>query len=201
MAAWTFHVRSPFVCNWRKKVILEDLCKLTNQISNTNCVTECFNQMFKNCQWFLYEKLYLCFLSSMLFGNLYVYFDWKGKTEISGNMMVWKSYLFMFTLLLMLISTYLITTKHNKSCLFTYSQMTIFQNKFFSPSHLYIFGFVSITFFFFFFTDKDRKIMFTALLVISALGTLSFLALRKVCQLEEALSEEEGQSLLSARLM
>uniref|UniRef100_A0A671SIL7 Major facilitator superfamily domain containing 11 n=1 Tax=Sinocyclocheilus anshuiensis TaxID=1608454 RepID=A0A671SIL7_9TELE len=24
---------------------------------------------------------------SMLFGNLYVYFDWKGKTEISGNMM------------------------------------------------------------------------------------------------------------------
>ncbi|ROL49482.1 UNC93-like protein MFSD11 [Anabarilius grahami] len=69
---------------------------------------------------------------SMLFGNLYVYFDWKGKTEIS---------------------------------------------------------------------DKDRKIMFTALLVISALGTLSFLALRKVCQLEEALSEEEGQSLLSARLI
>uniref|UniRef100_A0A671SHH1 UNC93-like protein MFSD11 n=1 Tax=Sinocyclocheilus anshuiensis TaxID=1608454 RepID=A0A671SHH1_9TELE len=25
---------------------------------------------------------------SMLFGNLYVYFDWKGKTEISGNMML-----------------------------------------------------------------------------------------------------------------
>ncbi|XP_073675785.1 UNC93-like protein MFSD11 isoform X2 [Garra rufa] len=68
---------------------------------------------------------------SMLFGNLYVYFDWKGKTEIS---------------------------------------------------------------------DIDRKIMFTALLVISVLGTLSFLALRKVHQQEEALSEEEGQSLLSARL-
>ncbi|XP_077069496.1 UNC93-like protein MFSD11 isoform X2 [Siphateles boraxobius] len=69
---------------------------------------------------------------SMLFGNLYVYFDWKGKTEIS---------------------------------------------------------------------DKDRKIMFTALLVISAIGTLSFLALRKVFQLEEALTEEEGQSLLSTRLI
>ncbi|XP_016105310.1 UNC93-like protein MFSD11, partial [Sinocyclocheilus grahami] len=68
---------------------------------------------------------------SMLFGNLYVYFDWKGKTEIS---------------------------------------------------------------------DRDRKIMFIALLVISALGTLSFLALRKVCQQEEVLSEEEGQSLLSTRL-
>uniref|UniRef100_A0A9J8A098 UNC93-like protein MFSD11 n=1 Tax=Cyprinus carpio carpio TaxID=630221 RepID=A0A9J8A098_CYPCA len=68
---------------------------------------------------------------SMLFGNLYVYFDWKGKTEIS---------------------------------------------------------------------DRDRKIMFIALLVISALGTLSFLALRKVCQQEELLSEEEGQSLLSTRL-
>ncbi|KTF71258.1 hypothetical protein cypCar_00045616 [Cyprinus carpio] len=48
--------------------------------------------------------------------------------------------------------------------------------------------------------NKDRKIMFTALLVISALGTLSFLALRKVCQQEEILSEEEGQYLLSARL-
>uniref|UniRef100_A0A8C2KEM7 UNC93-like protein MFSD11 n=1 Tax=Cyprinus carpio TaxID=7962 RepID=A0A8C2KEM7_CYPCA len=68
---------------------------------------------------------------SMLFGNLYVYFDWKGKTEIS---------------------------------------------------------------------DRDRKIMFIALLVISALGTLSFLALRKVCQQEELLSEEEGHSLLSTRL-
>lgn len=42
--------------------------------------------------------------------------------------------------------------------------------------------------------------MFIALLVISALGTLSFLALRKVCQQEEVLSEEEGQSLLSTRL-
>uniref|UniRef100_A0A673MNK0 UNC93-like protein MFSD11 n=1 Tax=Sinocyclocheilus rhinocerous TaxID=307959 RepID=A0A673MNK0_9TELE len=34
-------------------------------------------------------------------------------------------------------------------------------------------------------TDRDRTIMFIALLVISALGTLSFLALRKVCQQEE----------------
>ncbi|XP_051572281.1 UNC93-like protein MFSD11 isoform X3 [Myxocyprinus asiaticus] len=69
---------------------------------------------------------------SMVFGNLYVYFDWNGKTEIS---------------------------------------------------------------------DNDRKIMFVALLVISVLGTLSFLALRKVRELEDALSEEEGQSLLSARLI
>ncbi|XP_055046062.2 UNC93-like protein MFSD11 [Misgurnus anguillicaudatus] len=69
---------------------------------------------------------------SMLFGNLYVYFDWKGKTDIS---------------------------------------------------------------------DKDRKIMFTALLVISVLGTVSFLFLRKAREMEEALSEEECQSLLSTPLM
>ncbi|TRZ04279.1 hypothetical protein DNTS_003230 [Danionella cerebrum] len=69
---------------------------------------------------------------SMLFGNLYIYFDWKGKAEIS---------------------------------------------------------------------DADRKIIFAALLVISLLGTLSFLALRKVRQLEDAQSEEEGQSLLSARVI
>ncbi|XP_030646249.1 UNC93-like protein MFSD11 [Chanos chanos] len=67
---------------------------------------------------------------SMLFGNLYVYFDWKGKTEI---------------------------------------------------------------------TEGDRRTMFVALLVISVLGTLSFLVLRKTGQQEEQLSEEEGQSLLSAR--
>ncbi|XP_072532502.1 UNC93-like protein MFSD11 [Salminus brasiliensis] len=70
---------------------------------------------------------------SMLFGNLYVYLDWKGKTEIS---------------------------------------------------------------------DGDRRIMFIALLVTSVLGTLSFLILRKSQQLEEeVLSEEEGRSLLSSRLI
>ncbi|KAI4892196.1 hypothetical protein NFI96_005503 [Prochilodus magdalenae] len=70
---------------------------------------------------------------SMLFGNLYVYLDWKGKTEIS---------------------------------------------------------------------DRDRRIMFIALLVSSVLGTLSFLILRKSGhQEEEVLSEEEGQSLLSSRLI
>ncbi|XP_026785699.2 UNC93-like protein MFSD11 [Pangasianodon hypophthalmus] len=71
---------------------------------------------------------------SMLFGNLYVYIDWKGKTDIS---------------------------------------------------------------------DGDRKTMFIALLVTSVLGTLSFLFLRKSSQLEEEdiLSEEEGQSLLSSRLI
>ncbi|XP_056608818.1 UNC93-like protein MFSD11 isoform X2 [Triplophysa dalaica] len=65
---------------------------------------------------------------SMLCGNLYVYFDWRGKTEIS---------------------------------------------------------------------DRDRQIMFTALLVISVVGTLTFLILRKTREMEDAVSEEEGQSLLS----
>ncbi|XP_058233642.1 UNC93-like protein MFSD11 isoform X2 [Hemibagrus wyckioides] len=71
---------------------------------------------------------------SMLFGNLYVYIDWKGKSDIS---------------------------------------------------------------------DKDRKTMFIALLVTSAIGTLSFLFLRKSSQEEEedVLSDEEGQPLLSSRMI
>ncbi|KAM9494216.1 UNC93-like protein MFSD11 isoform 2-T2 [Clarias gariepinus] len=69
---------------------------------------------------------------SLLFGNLYVYIDWKEKTEIS---------------------------------------------------------------------DSDRKMMFVALLVISLLGTLSFLFLRKSNQEEEedVLSEVEDQALLSSQ--
>ncbi|XP_060799089.1 UNC93-like protein MFSD11 isoform X1 [Neoarius graeffei] len=71
---------------------------------------------------------------SMLFGNLFVYIDWKGKTVIS---------------------------------------------------------------------DEDRKKMFIALLITSGLGTLSFLFLRKSSQEEEEdfLHEEEGQPLLSSRLI
>lgn len=69
---------------------------------------------------------------SMLFGNLYIYFDWNGRTEIS---------------------------------------------------------------------DSGRKNIFLFLLVASVLGTLSFLVLRKSHHEEEMLSEEEGQSLLSARVM
>ncbi|XP_029283969.1 UNC93-like protein MFSD11 [Cottoperca gobio] len=69
---------------------------------------------------------------SMLFGNLYIYFDWNGRTEIS---------------------------------------------------------------------DSSRKNIFLSLLVTSVLGTLSFLVLRKSHHEEELLSEEEGQSLLSARGM
>ncbi|XP_054463257.1 UNC93-like protein MFSD11 [Anoplopoma fimbria] len=69
---------------------------------------------------------------SMLFGNLYVYFDWNGRTEIS---------------------------------------------------------------------DSSRKNIFLSLLVASVLGTLSFLVLRKSHDEEEMLSEEEGQSLLSTRVM
>lgn len=69
---------------------------------------------------------------SMLFGNLYIYFDWNGRTEIS---------------------------------------------------------------------DSSRKNIFLFLLVASVLGTLSFLVLRKSHHEEEMLSEEEGQSLLSARVM
>ncbi|KAM9391920.1 UNC93-like protein MFSD11 [Pholidichthys leucotaenia] len=69
---------------------------------------------------------------SMLFGNLYIYFDWKGKTEIS---------------------------------------------------------------------DVSRRIIFLSLTVVSVLGTLSFLLLRKSLHQEELLSEEEGRSLLGARQM
>ncbi|XP_074512129.1 UNC93-like protein MFSD11 [Sebastes fasciatus] len=69
---------------------------------------------------------------SMLFGNLYIYFDWNGRTEIS---------------------------------------------------------------------DSSRKNIFLSLLVASVLGTLSFLVLRKSHPDEEMLSEEEGQSLLSTRVM
>ncbi|KAL6102580.1 uncharacterized protein ACO6RY_02163 [Pungitius sinensis] len=70
---------------------------------------------------------------SMLFGNLYIYLDWNGKTEIS---------------------------------------------------------------------DSSRKNLFLSLLVASALGTLSFLALRRShADEDELLSEEEGQSLLSTRLI
>lgn len=69
---------------------------------------------------------------SMIFGNLYIYFEWNGKTEI---------------------------------------------------------------------TERSRKNVFLSLLVASALGTLSFLVLRKSQTEEDMLSEEEGQSLLSTRMM
>ncbi|XP_070838160.1 UNC93-like protein MFSD11 [Chaetodon trifascialis] len=70
---------------------------------------------------------------SMLFGNLYIYFDWNGKAEIS---------------------------------------------------------------------DSSRKNIFLSLLVASILGTLSFLLLgNSHHHEEEMLSEEEGQSLLSTRVM
>uniref|UniRef100_A0A8C7XE18 UNC93-like protein MFSD11 n=1 Tax=Oryzias sinensis TaxID=183150 RepID=A0A8C7XE18_9TELE len=69
---------------------------------------------------------------SMLFGNLYIYLDWNGETDIS---------------------------------------------------------------------ESSRRNIFLFLLVASVLGTLSFLVLRKSHNEEEMLSEEEGQSLLSARTM
>lgn len=69
---------------------------------------------------------------SMLFGNLYIYFDWNGRTEIS---------------------------------------------------------------------DSSRRNIFLSLLVTSVLGTLSFLVLRQSSHEEEMISEEEGQALLSTRMM
>uniref|UniRef100_A0A3Q3L200 UNC93-like protein MFSD11 n=1 Tax=Mastacembelus armatus TaxID=205130 RepID=A0A3Q3L200_9TELE len=68
---------------------------------------------------------------SMLFGNVYIYFDWNGRTEIP---------------------------------------------------------------------DSSRRNIFLSLVVISILGTLSFLVLRKSHQEEDMLSEEEGQSLLSTHM-
>lgn len=50
-------------------------------------------------------------------------------------------------------------------------------------------------------SESNRKTIFLSLLVTSILGTLSFLALRKGHREEEMLSEEEGQSLLSTRMM
>uniref|UniRef100_A0A665VF52 UNC93-like protein MFSD11 n=1 Tax=Echeneis naucrates TaxID=173247 RepID=A0A665VF52_ECHNA len=48
-------------------------------------------------------------------------------------------------------------------------------------------------------SESSRKTIFLSLLVISILGTLSFLVLRKSHQEEDILSEEEGQSLLSTQ--
>lgn len=51
-------------------------------------------------------------------------------------------------------------------------------------------------------SDRSRKTIFIGLLVTSVLGTLSFLALRKTLPTEEEmLNEEEGQPLLSSRMM
>lgn len=50
-------------------------------------------------------------------------------------------------------------------------------------------------------SDSSRKNIFLSLLVVSILGTLSFLVLRKGHHEEEMLSEEEGQSLLSTPMM
>ncbi|XP_077474277.1 UNC93-like protein MFSD11 isoform X3 [Stigmatopora argus] len=51
-------------------------------------------------------------------------------------------------------------------------------------------------------SDSSRKIIFLSLLVASVVGTLCFLALRRThLPEEEMLSEEEGQSLLSTRVV
>ncbi|XP_015215546.1 UNC93-like protein MFSD11 isoform X2 [Lepisosteus oculatus] len=68
---------------------------------------------------------------SMLFGNLYIYFDWNGKITV---------------------------------------------------------------------TDKDRMTVFVVLLVLSLLGTLSFIVLRKNCDPDEA-PNEENDSLLPASMI
>uniref|UniRef100_A0A674MMA9 UNC93-like protein MFSD11 n=1 Tax=Takifugu rubripes TaxID=31033 RepID=A0A674MMA9_TAKRU len=69
---------------------------------------------------------------SMLFGNLYVYFEWNGRTEIP---------------------------------------------------------------------DDSRRNVFLSLMVVSVVGTLSFLALSASRHEEDVLSEDEGQSLLSTPMM
>uniref|UniRef100_H3DMM2 Major facilitator superfamily domain containing 11 n=1 Tax=Tetraodon nigroviridis TaxID=99883 RepID=H3DMM2_TETNG len=69
---------------------------------------------------------------SMLFGNLYIYLEWNGRTEIP---------------------------------------------------------------------DDNRKNVFLALMVVSIVGTLSFLVLSTSGHEEDMLSEDEGQSLLSTRMM
>lgn len=42
---------------------------------------------------YLYNLLKLFFIYSMLFGNLYIYFDWNGRTEISGRVKLLKKVL------------------------------------------------------------------------------------------------------------
>ncbi|CAL8303169.1 unnamed protein product [Merluccius merluccius] len=49
-------------------------------------------------------------------------------------------------------------------------------------------------------SERSRKILFTALLVTSGVGTLSFLLLRKTQQ-DDIISDDEGRSLLSAPRM
>lgn len=53
----------------------------------------------------------------------------------------------------------------------------------------------------FFLSDGSRKNIFLCLLVASVVGTLSFLVLKTSSHEEEMLSEEEGESLLPARVM
>ncbi|XP_066544958.1 UNC93-like protein MFSD11 isoform X2 [Amia ocellicauda] len=50
-------------------------------------------------------------------------------------------------------------------------------------------------------TDGDRKMVFVVLLILSVLGTLSFIILRKNQDDEEALNEGEADSLLSAHMI
>ncbi|XP_064171114.1 UNC93-like protein MFSD11 isoform X1 [Anguilla rostrata] len=95
---------------------------------------------------------------SMLFGNLYIYFDWNGITEITeGN----RKSLFIALLVLSVLC---------HACVVVLS-------------------------------EGNRKSLFIALLVLSVLGTLCFLVLRRPPVQEDILSEEEGQSLLSARVI
>lgn len=49
--------------------------------------------------------------------------------------------------------------------------------------------------------DDSRRNVFLTLMVVSVVGTLSFLALSTSERHEDMLSEDEGQSLLSRRTM
>lgn len=132
------------------------------------------------CFWWII--LFCLSFCSMLFGNLYIYLDWNGRTEIPGRIQLdW--------VLLWLSSKCVMTMSCQRvlGCGWTWSHAACLLSEV-----LHFNGSLS---------DSSRRTIFLSLFVTSVLGTLSFLVLRKSRRDEEMLSEEEGQSLLSTRVM
>lgn len=127
---------------------------------------------------------------SMLFGNLYIYFDWNGRTEIPGRVN---------------LNTVLTI------CWFSVSIKANYQEDDVTDWLLWICTSLMLLIYLVFFNeavyfnvpllDSSRRNIFLSLLAASVVGTLSFLVLRRSHHEEEMLSEEEGQSLLSTPMM
>lgn len=135
------------------------------------------------CYFLTHDFLKSFFFSfySMLFGNLYIYFDWNGRTEIPGWGEKKKSNDFYNGLV---CNWWWLIEKKKSSCFIS------------GEAFYFIFLAPSLCL-----SDSSRKNIFLCLLVASGVGTLSFLVLKTSSHDEEMLSEEEGESLLPARVM